>query len=175
MAMPAASSSVLLLLAAFVAGASAGTFTVSNNCGFTVWPAAIPVGGGVQLDPGQSWTFDVPAGTAAGRVWGRTGCSVNGGSASCQTGDCGGALSCTLSGQPPATLAEYTLGGGGAQDFYDLSVIDGYNVAMGFSCSTGVSLRCDGPQCPDAYLFPKDDTKTHACNGNSNYQITFCP
>ncbi|KAL6638392.1 hypothetical protein ACP70R_023887 [Stipagrostis hirtigluma subsp. patula] len=130
MASPAAAAVFLLLIGAFAAGASAATFTVTNNCGFTVWPAAIPIGGGAQLDPGQSWSFDAPAGTAAGRVWGRTGCSVSGGSASCQTGDCGGALSCSLSGQPPTTLAEYTIGG--AQDFYDLSVIDGCNVAMGF-------------------------------------------
>jgi hypothetical protein len=38
-----------------------------------------------------------------------------------------------------------------------------------------VTLNCGGAQCPDAYLFPSDDTKTHACNGNSNYQVTFCP
>ncbi|KAL6622380.1 hypothetical protein ACP70R_032259 [Stipagrostis hirtigluma subsp. patula] len=123
MASPAAASVFLLLVGAFAAGASAATFTVTNNCGFTVWPAAIPVGGGAQLDPGQSWSFDAPP-------------------APPPTGDCGGALSCSLSGQPPTTLAEYTIGGvGGAQDFYDLSVIDGYNVAMGFSCSSGVSLQ----------------------------------
>ncbi|CAD6269428.1 unnamed protein product [Miscanthus lutarioriparius] len=93
---------------------------------------------------------------------------------SCQTGDCGGALSCTLSGQPPMTLAEFTIIGG-SQDFYDISVIDGYNLAMRFSCSTGVTLNCGSSSCPDAYLFPNDNTKTHACNGNSNYQVTFCP
>jgi hypothetical protein len=131
------------------------------------------VAGGTQLDPGQTWTVDVPAGTQSGRVWGRTGCSFNGGSGSCQTGDCGGALSCTLSGQPPMTLAEFTIGG--SQDFYDISVIDGYNLPMLFSCSTGVTLNCGGSSCPDAYLFPADNTKTHACNGNSNYQVTFCP
>jgi hypothetical protein len=59
-------------------------------------------------------------------VWGRTGCSFNGNSGRCATGDCGGALSCSLSGQFPMTLAEFSIGG--AQDFYDISVIDGYNV-----------------------------------------------
>jgi hypothetical protein len=71
------------------------------------------------------------------------------------------------------TLAEFTLGG--SQDFYDISVIDGYNLAMQFSCSTGVTLNCGSSSCPDAYLFPNDNTKTHACSGNSNYQVTFCP
>ncbi|XP_062203434.1 thaumatin-like pathogenesis-related protein 4 [Phragmites australis] len=172
MASPAASSVLFLVLAAFAAGASAATFTVTNNCGFTVWPAATPVGGGRQLDPHQTWTFDVPAGTSSGRVWGRTGCSFNGGRGSCQTGDCGGALSCTLSGQPPLTLAEFTIGG--AQDFYDISVIDRFNIGMAFSCSTGVGLVCRDSSCPDAYHQP-NEMKTHACNGNSNYQVTFCP
>ncbi|XP_066356376.1 thaumatin-like protein [Miscanthus floridulus] len=173
--MAASSSSILLLLlaATSVACASASTFTIRNNCGFTVWPAATPVGGGRRLDPGQTWSLFVPAGTSSGRVWGRTGCSFNGNSGSCQTGDCAGALSCTLSGKPPMTLAEFTLGG--SQDFYDISVIDGYNLAMRFSCSTGVTLNCGSSSCPDAYLFPNDNTKTHACSGNSNYQVTFCP
>jgi hypothetical protein len=169
----AASSVLLLLLAASAAaGAGAATFTVRNNCGFTVWPAATPAGGGRQLNPGETWTFGVPSGTSSGRVWGRTGCSFNGNSGRCATGDCGGALSCSFSGQRPMTLAEFTIGG--AQDFYDISVIDGYNVAMAFSCSTGVGLVCRSSSCPDAYLFP-DNTKTHACNGNSNYHVTFCP
>ena len=168
-------SSVLFLLAAFTAGASAATFTIKNNCGYTVWPAGIPVGGGTQLDPGQTWTVNVPPGTS-GRFWGRTGCSFNGGSGHCDSGDCAGALSCTLSGQPPATLAEYTIGGtGNPQDYYDISVVDGYNQPMAFSCSTGVGLVCTYPSCPDAYQYPTDDTKTHSCSANSNYQVTFCP
>nr|CAB3466595.1 unnamed protein product [Digitaria exilis] len=167
------SSVILMLLAAFaVAGASAATFSVKNNCGFTVWPAATPVGGGRRLNSGQTWTFGVPAGTSSGRVWGRTGCSFNGNSGHCSTGDCGGALACTLSGQPPMTLAEFTIGG--SHDFYDISVIDGFNVGMAFSCSTGVGLVCRDANCPDAYHQP-NDVKTHACNGNSNYQVTFCP
>jgi hypothetical protein len=60
----------------------------------------------------------------------------------------------------PLTLAEFTIGGGGNQDFYDISVIDGYNLAMAFSCSTGVGLVCRSSSCPDAYLFPNDNTKT---------------
>jgi hypothetical protein len=78
--------------------------------------------------------------------------------------------------QPPATLAEFTIGGGGgAHDYYDISVVDGYNLPMDFSCSSGAGLQCRGSGCPDGYLFPTDDSKTHACEGNSNYQVTFCP
>uniref|UniRef100_A0A0E0FEH6 Thaumatin-like protein n=1 Tax=Oryza meridionalis TaxID=40149 RepID=A0A0E0FEH6_9ORYZ len=179
MAFPAAFSAVLIVVVVLVAtlaagGANAATFTITNRCSFTVWPAATPVGGGTQLNPGQAWTINVPAGTSSGRVWGRTGCSFDGaGRGSCQSADCGGALSCSLSGRPPLTLAEFTIGGN--QDFYDLSVIDGYNLAMSFSCSSGVTVTCRDSRCPDAYLFPEDNTKTHACGGNSNYQVVFCP
>ncbi|OEL25013.1 Pathogenesis-related protein 1A/1B [Dichanthelium oligosanthes] len=166
----AVSSVHFFLLAAFAAGASAATFSITNNCGNTVWPAGIPVGGGTQLDPGQTWTVDVPAGTS-GRFWGRTGCTFNGGTGHCDTGDCAGALSCTVSGQPPATLAEYTIDGGDNQDYYDISVVDGYNIGMDFSCSTGAALNCGDPSCPDAYQNSTDNTKTHACSDNSNYQL----
>ena len=53
----------------------------------------------------------------------------------CDTGDCGAAennygMQCMrIAGQPPATLAEFTLQEQG-NDFYDLSNVDGYNVGM---------------------------------------------
>nr|CAB3466599.1 unnamed protein product [Digitaria exilis] len=169
----AASSVILVLLAAFAAaGANAATFTITNNCGYTIWPAATPVGGGVQLNNGDSWVINVPAGTSSGRVWGRTGCTFNGNTGSCATGDCAGALACVLSGQPPLTLAEFTIGGvdGNNNDYYDISVINGFNIGMDFSCSTGVTLTCPSPDnCSDAYHEP-NDPDTHSCTGNSNYQ-----
>jgi hypothetical protein len=117
------------------------------------------LGGGVQLNPGQTWTLDVPVGTS-GRIWGRTGCSfnnvVNGSSSSsghyCATGDCSGELSCRGPGNPPATEAEFTITNA-AQDYYDISIIDGYNLAMDFSCSSGGKhLQCRHYGCPDASL-----------------------
>jgi hypothetical protein len=49
----------------------------------------------------------------------------------CQTGDCGGRMECRGSGAtPPATLFEVTLGQGGGQDFYDVSLVDGYNLPV---------------------------------------------
>nr|CAB3462706.1 unnamed protein product [Digitaria exilis] len=68
MASPVASSVILLCVFA-ASSASAATFTITNNCSFTIWPAAIPIGGGLQLNPGQTWTLDVPLGTNAGRIW----------------------------------------------------------------------------------------------------------
>ena len=33
-------------------------------------------------------------------------------------------------GEPPVTLAEFTLNGGGDQDYYDISLVDGFNLPM---------------------------------------------
>jgi len=119
----------------------------------------------MKLDPGESWTLNVPAGTGPGRVWPRTGCSFDStGKGSCQTGDCGGVLACTSFGQPPATLAEFTIGGG--TDFFDISLVDGFNVPMDFmpmpangqggqACSRGP--RCAAnitSQCPEKLKVP---------------------
>ena len=151
---------VVLLLAA---AADAATFTVTNNCPYTVWAAAVP-GGGQQLDNGQTWSIDVPAGTTGGRVWARTGCSFDGsGSGRCQTGDCGGVLRCTQYGQPPNTLAEFGLNQFQGQDFIDISLVDGFNVPMDFLPAGGGSgcpkggPRCDADvaaQCPAALQAP---------------------
>uniref|UniRef100_A0A7N0TE84 Thaumatin-like protein n=1 Tax=Kalanchoe fedtschenkoi TaxID=63787 RepID=A0A7N0TE84_KALFE len=48
---------------------------------------------------------------------------------------------------PPATLAEFTLGRDGADDFYDVSLVDGYNVAMIVEGSTGSGASCTTTGC----------------------------
>jgi hypothetical protein len=108
-----ASTRVLQLLPVLIltiaAATHAATITVVNKCSYTVWPGALP-GGGVRLDPGQSWPLTMPTGTAGARVWPRTGCTFDtSGRGHCITGDCGGALACRVSGQQPTTLAECTL------------------------------------------------------------------
>ncbi|KAL6584664.1 hypothetical protein OROMI_003953 [Orobanche minor] len=66
-----------------------------------------------------------------------------------QTGYCGsGKLECDNgSAAPPATLAEFTLDGGGGKDFYDVSLIDRYNrptpmVPQGRSDNNCTSTGC---------------------------------
>ena len=68
----------------------------------------------------------------AGRVWARTGCNFDGsGQGHCATGDCGDKLECNgAGGVPPVTLAEITLNGAGGKDFYDVSLVDGFNVPV---------------------------------------------
>jgi len=169
---------LLPILALCSISTQAARIDIVNRCSYTVWPAGIPRGGGRQLNSGQTWALDVPAGTSAARIWGRTGCRFDGsGRGSCQTGDCAGALSCSVSGRAPTTLAEYTLNGGNNLDYFDISVIDGYNIPMQFSStSNGCNkvLTCRDSNCPDAYHQP-NDVKTVTCPGGTNYRIVFCP
>ncbi|XP_010275299.1 PREDICTED: protein P21-like [Nelumbo nucifera] len=122
----------------------AATFLVQNQCPYTVWAAASP-GGGRRLEPGQSWTLNVAAGTAGARIWGRTNCNFDGsGRGWCQTGDCGGLLQCQGYGSPPNTLAEFALNQFMNLDFFDISLVDGFNIPMDFSPTSG---GCRGIKC----------------------------
>ncbi|KAL6856001.1 hypothetical protein ACP4OV_018803 [Aristida adscensionis] len=145
---------VAALLAAAAGVTEAAIFTVVNQCPYTVWAASVPVGGGRQLNRGESWAIDVPAGTAAARIWARTGCRFDGaGRGGCRTGDCGGVLRCTAYGRAPNTLAEFALNQFAGQDFFDISLIDGFNVPMSFLPEGGGGGRCSrrggggGPRC----------------------------
>ncbi|XP_020163671.1 alpha-amylase/trypsin inhibitor [Aegilops tauschii subsp. strangulata] len=171
------SSSVLLpvlILILVAAATDAATFTVINKCQYTVWAAAVPAGGGRQLDAGQTWSINVPAGTTGGRVWARTGCSFDGaGNGRCQTGDCGGKLQCTQYGQAPNTLAEFGLNKYMNLDFFDISLIDGYNVPMSFLPAPG-SPGCPkgGPQCPRV-ITPHCPNELRAAGGCNNACTVF--
>ncbi|KAH0451492.1 hypothetical protein IEQ34_018791 [Dendrobium chrysotoxum] len=116
------------------------TFTITNNCGYTVWPGVLSSAGtapldttGFSLHSGESLPLQVPT-SWSGRLWARTHCSTdtNTGLFSCATGDCGsGKTDCSGDGaSPPATLAEFTLDGAGGMDFFDVSLVDGYNLPM---------------------------------------------
>nr|XP_027075641.1 thaumatin-like protein 1b [Coffea arabica] len=110
------------------------------------------------LNPGQSTSVSVPAGWS-GRLWGRTLCSQDPttGKFTCITGDCGsGTVECAGGAAPPATLAEFTLNGAGGLDFYDVSLVDGYNLPMlvvpqggsGGNCTTAGCVSDLNDGCP---------------------------
>ncbi|KAL6894524.1 hypothetical protein ACP4OV_008622 [Aristida adscensionis] len=143
--------SLLLLAAASASAAGAVTIAVTNKCGYTVWPAALP-GGGTELNTGEQWLITVPAGTRNGRVWARTGCGfiINGTLGQCQTGDCGGTLVCKRVGAQPVTLAEYSLAAaaGGGADSFDISLVHGFNAPMAFRPAGGAKCARGGPSCP---------------------------
>ncbi|XP_074580933.1 pathogenesis-related thaumatin-like protein 3.5 [Curcuma longa] len=145
---------MLSSLAAVATGGAGATFTVKNNCTHTIWPAtlsgnglAVLAGGGCELGPNESTSFWAPP-SWSGRFWARTHClfSVgNNSSGECATGDCAGAFRCSVSGATPVTLAEFTLGdGGGVDDFYAVSLVDGYNVGMGVQPSEATAGTTTG-------------------------------
>lgn len=135
----------------------ATTFTITNNCDYTVWPGILSNAGisplpttGFSLQKGESKSINPPS-NWAGRFWGRTFCSTDDktGKFFCLTGDCGsGKMDCSGSGAaPPATLAEFTLSGSDGLDFYDVSLVDGYNLAMLVAPRGGSGPNCSFTGC----------------------------
>jgi hypothetical protein len=139
--------------------AASGALTLVNQTGQTIWPGVagnfVPNGGGWELAAGDATTLSVPA-NWSGRIWARTSCNFDGsGAGSCETGDCGGLLACNgASGAASATLAEFTLGGGTSPDFYDVSLVDAFNVPItitpqgGAGCATAGCSADLAPGCP---------------------------
>ncbi|PQE21275.1 thaumatin family protein [Rutstroemia sp. NJR-2017a WRK4] len=166
---------------------------VTNMCPEPLWPGigtqagTGPGVGGFMLGMGETKSLTVSP-DWQGRIWGRTNCSFapggnsasnangnNGAGAACMTGDCGGRLDCAVTGETPVTLAEFDLAGnGGSQTFYDISLVDGYNLPMGVIYIPGENpkLQAIPPNLVNAaciatagYLAPPATTGT---NGNAS-------
>ncbi|RWR88668.1 thaumatin-like protein [Cinnamomum micranthum f. kanehirae] len=158
----------LLVLPLLFISTHAATFEIRNQCPYTVWAAWIKEkqkitfgGGGQLLDPGQSWNITMNPDNTRGRIWARTGCTLDAsGRGRCQTGDCDGLLGCIRYGQPPNTLAEFALKQFNNLDFFDISLVDGFNVPMEFSptsggCTRGINCTADiKGQCPNELRVP---------------------
>lgn len=159
---------VQLLLRALVAeGASSFSFT--NGCQYPVWVGALNgassprlASSGFYLPPTATFHLAAPSsGSWSGTFWARTGCATDSttGRFSCATADCGsGDVTCDGRGPSnPVTLVEVTLAaaGSGGQDFYDVSLVDGFNVPVRIAPSGG------GGDC-----------RTIACAGDVN---AVCP
>ncbi|KDP38462.1 hypothetical protein JCGZ_04387 [Jatropha curcas] len=125
--------------------ANAAVFTIQNLCSYTIWPGTLSGNGAAILGDGG---FALPSGTSiqlqappnwSGRFWARTGCTFDeSGNGKCVTGDCGGLLKCTGGGAPPVTLVEFTIAANANdKDFYDVSLVDGYNVGVGVEALGG--------------------------------------
>jgi hypothetical protein len=131
--------------------AQASTFTVKNNCSYTVYPGIYPPvysNGGWTMAPGASVSFN--PGAFNGRIWGRTGCN-SASPAQCTTGQCGGTgLQCAgTTGQAGTSLAEFNFTAG-ATDWYNVSYVDGFDNPVGISVS---NTSCVSPNtCTNAPL-----------------------
>ncbi|XP_057950537.1 thaumatin-like protein [Malania oleifera] len=151
---------------------SATALLLYNKCSHPVWPGIQPSAGkpilargGFKLPPSKALTLRLPA-QWSGRVWGRQGCVFDSaGRGGCATGDCGGSLFCNgLGGTPPATLAEITLTND--QDFYDVSLVDGYNLPISMKpfkgtgkCSYAGCVSDLNPMCPVGLQVRSPDKK----------------
>jgi Thaumatin family/Malectin domain len=172
----------LLLITAVVLAASqsadAQTFTVVNNCGYTVWPGLYPAvfdNGGWEMAPGTSVNFPIPAGFN-GRFWGRIAC--NGASpAQCATGQCGGTgIQCAgTTGVAGTSLAEFNVNAGGT-DYYDVSYVDGFDNPIGVEVSNASCVSpnscTDQPftMCPnDGELHGDDCVSPCTATGNPEF------
>ncbi|GAB4854413.1 hypothetical protein Ancab_022999 [Ancistrocladus abbreviatus] len=137
--------------------AAATTFTLLNQCDYTVWPGILSIPGepelsttGFVLRKAQSTTITSSA-SWGGRFWTRTFCATDNstGKFTCRTGDCGsGKVYCYGAGaSPPATLAEFRLEGYGGLDLYDVSLVDGYNLPMLVVPEGGSGVNCTSAGC----------------------------
>lgn len=142
-----------LIISCF-SSSNASIFTITNNCPHPIWPGTLSGAGtpplpttGFRLESGQSVRLPSTPGWS-GRIWGRTGCNFDeSGIGKCQTGDCGGRLECDGNGAtPPASLFEITVGIGDDKDFYDVSIVDGYNLPL-IVVPRGVYGPCNATGC----------------------------
>ncbi|KAL1978101.1 hypothetical protein VTN31DRAFT_960 [Thermomyces dupontii] len=156
-------------------------FRISNHCPVDIYPAIItqhgrgPSTGGYRAQPGNTTNFTVSA-DWQGRIWGRTNCSFNGQGTgpkaeggwygtgqACLTGDCGGVIDCKGTGHP-ATLAEFTMSSDMNLSFYDISLVDGYNLPMAI-----VSLHTESDDSSLASIPP--NMTNPVCIGSPNFLL----
>ena len=140
----------IFVILAIISISYARTFRFKNTCVDPVWVGVLnnpgkelPRNGGFKLEAGQEDSVDT-ADDWAGRFWGRTGCNFDdSGNGQCATGDCGAKLECAgAGGVPPVSLAEFTLQGDQGQDFFDISLVDGFNLPIAITPD-----NCAGPVC----------------------------
>ena len=136
-------------------GAHAAKVTLTNNCPNTVWPATLTSDQksqlsltGFKLASKASQSVDAPS-PWSGRFWARTKCSTNATEKfSCETADCGsGFVACNgASAVPPTTYVEITIAANGSQDFYDVSLVDCFNLPMSVAPQGGTG-ECKASTC----------------------------
>ncbi|KAL0095263.1 secreted thaumatin family protein [Phycomyces blakesleeanus] len=145
------SSAVVFCLAALAglgssAPTSGVTITVTNSCSYDVQVNQLTNdqtsnGDGSVLASGSSTDIQV-ASNWGGRIWARK--------------ECTGSTDCNASA--PASLAEFLLNGANGDDFYDISLVDGYNVGMSISPNgmSGSGQSCGTPTCSNLPACPTD-------------------
>ncbi|KAL1545790.1 thaumatin-like protein 1 [Salvia divinorum] len=170
---------LLLTICCFLWVVDSTVFTVTNNCKFTIWPAALtgtgsPVQTGFELPPQASKALNISA-PWSGRIWARFQCS-NSGRFTCESGNCNSGIECNgAGGTPPATLVEFTLAGDQGKDFYDVSLVDGFNLPVKVTPAGG---NCPTTSCPvdiNNNGCPKELVPQYCCTGAYSTPATCTP
>jgi len=132
------------------------SITITNSCPYDLWPAVLttnntgPYTHGFLLPPQKSLQLWVSH-DWTGRIWARTNCSFNDSTSTgpCFTGSCGNVLNCTLSGAPPTTLVEFNLLGWQNLSYWDISLVNGFNLPIGIlPFPSGPRPVCQWPSDP---------------------------
>ena len=138
------------------AGVDSTRITFTNNCPFNVWPGTLTADQkpqlsttGFELASKQYFSLDVQS-PWKGRFWARTLCSTDStGRFSCATAECSsGQVSCNGNGAiPPASLLEINIAPDGGMDYYDVSLVDGFNLPISVATQGGTG-DCKASTCP---------------------------
>ncbi|KAF6209722.1 hypothetical protein GE061_015471 [Apolygus lucorum] len=145
-----------LHLVVLVGLAACNHIKLYNNCPYTVWPGiqgipgkGQPERGGFVLEARRTHILNM-APNWSGKIWARTHCDESG---YCKTGDCRNRIQCNgAGGFPPHSLVEITFGVRGL-DFYDVSLVEGFNVPIqieptdGFRKTIGGRFDCKPAGC----------------------------
>ena len=137
------------------AGAHSAKITFKNNCPRTIWPGTLALDQkpqlsktGFKLASKASLTLDVQA-PWKGQFWARTRCSTNSGKFTCETADCStGQVTCNGNlAILPASLVEISIAARGGTDFYDVHLVDGFNLPVSVATRGGTG-KCKASSCP---------------------------
>ncbi|KZO97732.1 hypothetical protein CALVIDRAFT_597221 [Calocera viscosa TUFC12733] len=159
-------ASAILALAG--AASAQHSFTLHNNCGYSVpvfvdsWPGSVSYTGPQPgtLSPGEYYGLTIPSG------WNSRICDNADG------GNCWGADS----------MCEFNMDSGGLA-YYDISNIRAYSIAQQIAPADGScqTVTCTSADCPCSQAYPVgdesgcgDDAPVKAC-GDQDFTITYCP
>ncbi|KAK9922143.1 hypothetical protein M0R45_030623 [Rubus argutus] len=150
---------------------------------------------GFELASGASSSVDTPV-PWTGRFWARTNCkTISSGKFTCggdtwgsgpywnevlapslftcdSPGDCAsGQVACNGNGgNPPVTIVEFNIAGGGGQDFYDVSLVDGFNLPVSVTpqggngdCGNASCTANLNANCPSELQVKKGDGSVVGC------------
>ncbi|GAA5850213.1 hypothetical protein JCM8547_001044 [Rhodosporidiobolus lusitaniae] len=170
-------ASLALLLALATVATADRTFTIVNNCAYSVWPAVAGTfansgysdARGWEATSGSSKTVTVPEDMNM-RVWPRRGCTFDAnGAGSCIAGNCAAGRDCADATMGWANLFELNMNQYNGDDYWDISAVPGFVTPMSVvpSVSSCSSVTCStdlNPTCPDDLrVYDSDGTAIIAC------------